>query len=146
MMNQSPGRIRRREPGSKVCDISRIALSYSDDRDQGMNARRERRREKREIVNPKKRKVSPERDSGEDEPDEGGKESKKKGAKPKKQKIPAGLALMHGFSATNVGKSRLTVSEPIYIVCIPLTTYCRWSIRDRLACFQKARHQPRPPP
>jgi hypothetical protein len=29
----------------------------------------------------------------------------------KKQKIPAGLALMHGFSSTSVGKSRLTVRK-----------------------------------
>ncbi|KAH9978079.1 hypothetical protein BGW80DRAFT_792564 [Lactifluus volemus] len=30
----------------------------------------------------------------------------------KKQKIPAGLALMHGFSSTSVGKSRLTMEPP----------------------------------
>jgi hypothetical protein len=29
----------------------------------------------------------------------------------KKQKIPAGLALMHGFSSTSVGKTRLTVRK-----------------------------------
>jgi hypothetical protein len=29
----------------------------------------------------------------------------------KKQKIPAGLALMHGFSSTSVGKCRLTVAK-----------------------------------
>jgi hypothetical protein len=29
----------------------------------------------------------------------------------KKQRIPAGLALMHGFSSASVGKSRLTVRE-----------------------------------
>lgn len=33
----------------------------------------------------------------------------KKKSKGRTPKIPAGLALMHGFSATNVGKSRLTV-------------------------------------
>jgi hypothetical protein len=27
----------------------------------------------------------------------------------KRQKLPAGLALMHGFSSASVGKSRLTV-------------------------------------
>jgi hypothetical protein len=39
-------------------------------------------------------------------------EKKGKGKKKeenKKPKIPAGLALMHGFSAPNVGKNRLTV-------------------------------------
>ncbi|KAI0002963.1 hypothetical protein BJV74DRAFT_563075 [Russula compacta] len=30
----------------------------------------------------------------------------------KKHKIPAGLALMHGFSSTSVGKSRLTIEPP----------------------------------
>jgi hypothetical protein len=29
----------------------------------------------------------------------------------KKQRIPAGLALMHGFSSASVGKSRLTVRK-----------------------------------
>ena len=29
----------------------------------------------------------------------------------KKQKLPAGLALMHGFSSASVGKSRLTVCK-----------------------------------
>lgn len=33
----------------------------------------------------------------------------KKGTKQRKPKIPAALALMHGFAATNVGKNRLTV-------------------------------------
>lgn len=31
--------------------------------------------------------------------------------KKKKHRIPAGLALMHGFSSTNVKKSRLTVRK-----------------------------------
>jgi hypothetical protein len=29
--------------------------------------------------------------------------------KEKKTKVPAGFALLHGFTATNVGKNRLTV-------------------------------------
>lgn len=46
-----------------------------------------------------------------------GEKENKKGTKnenneKKKHRIPAGLALMHGFSSTNVGKSRLTVREP----------------------------------
>ena len=34
-----------------------------------------------------------------------------KTSKTEKSKIPAGFALMHGFTATNVGKNRLTVSS-----------------------------------
>jgi hypothetical protein len=33
----------------------------------------------------------------------------------KKQKLPAGLALMHGFSSTSVGKSRLTVRKSSFV-------------------------------
>lgn len=29
-----------------------------------------------------------------------------------KQDLPAGLALMHGFSAKNIGRNRITVREP----------------------------------
>ena len=36
----------------------------------------------------------------------------------KKQRIPAGLALMHGFSSASVGKSRLTVREKSSMVGI----------------------------
>lgn len=46
---------------------------------------------KREIVKPK-------------DDSEAGKKKAKKG-----RSVPAGLALMHGFQATNVGKTRLTV-------------------------------------
>lgn len=47
----------------------------------------------------------------------------KKGAKngpneKKKQRIPAGLALMHGFSSASVGKSRLTVRKKLSMVRI----------------------------
>jgi hypothetical protein len=34
----------------------------------------------------------------------------------KKRKLPAGLALMHGFSSACVGKSRLTVRQGTSIV------------------------------
>jgi hypothetical protein len=45
----------------------------------------------------------------------GGKENKKDARDEpndkRKQRIPAGLALMHGFSSASVGKSRLTVRK-----------------------------------
>ncbi|KAH9894248.1 hypothetical protein C8Q73DRAFT_695021 [Cubamyces lactineus] len=73
--------------------------------------RRERRRAKKAIVDPEIKPV--ESDSGGDD-DEDREQAKarrgsKKAAKGKGLKMPAGLALMHGFSATNIGKNRLTV-------------------------------------
>lgn len=47
--------------------------------------------------------------SSRDEDDEGGKSKKKGKKKGKAKNLAAGLALMHGFSATNVGAGRLTV-------------------------------------
>jgi hypothetical protein len=76
----------------------------------GMTERRERKRVKRAIVRP---------DNSESDHDGGsvisqGKTTKKaKGKKGMKQTLFSGLAFMHGFSATNVGKNRLTVSNNI---------------------------------
>jgi hypothetical protein len=56
-------------------------------------------------MNPRKAKAST-RDEKENEND-----AKSGSVDKKKQKIPAGLALMHGFSSTSVGKSRLTVRK-----------------------------------
>ncbi|KAI9448330.1 hypothetical protein H4582DRAFT_80991 [Lactarius indigo] len=69
--------------------------------------RRERKREKRVIMNPR-----------EDEPSTTTRKERKDNAtsgptNKKKQKIPAGFALMHGFSSASVGKSRLTVEPPL---------------------------------
>ncbi|KAJ7638746.1 hypothetical protein FB45DRAFT_1054990 [Roridomyces roridus] len=67
--------------------------------------RRERKRAKRAIVQPK--------EPSEAETASSGKPKKKsKTAKEKKSKVPAGFALMHGFSARNVGKNRLTLKPP----------------------------------
>ncbi|PFH51448.1 hypothetical protein AMATHDRAFT_59234 [Amanita thiersii Skay4041] len=64
-----------------------------------MKDRRDRKRAKRAIIAP-----SVPRDSGDDGASD--KHPKKGG---RKKLIPAGFALMHGFSSTNVGKNRLTV-------------------------------------
>ncbi|KAH9045708.1 hypothetical protein EDB85DRAFT_1908035 [Lactarius pseudohatsudake] len=66
--------------------------------------RRERKREKREIMNPREKPRTTTRKEREDNATSGP-------TNKKKQKISAGFALMHGFSSANVGKSRLTV-EP----------------------------------
>ena len=71
----------------------------------GLADRRERKREKREIMNPReatKPSTTTRKHERKDNAASG------PGHK-KKQKIPAGFALMHGFSSANVGKNRLTV-------------------------------------
>lgn len=72
-----------------------------------LEQRRERRRAKKAIVEAKEVHVG-------DEPSAKGNKKKPK----KTGDISTGLALMHGFSATNVGPSRLTVSH-IYHLCLP---------------------------
>jgi len=69
----------------------------------GLTERRERKRAKREIMNP--REVKTGKGEKENKNDAHGSNDKKK------QKIPAGLALMHGFASVSVGKSRLTVRK-----------------------------------
>jgi hypothetical protein len=69
----------------------------------GLADRRERKREKREIMNP--REVTKPSTTTR----KGRKDDVTSGPANKKQKIPAGFALMHGFTSANVGKSRLTV-------------------------------------
>ncbi|KAH9999449.1 hypothetical protein BJV77DRAFT_959334 [Russula vinacea] len=68
-----------------------------------LTERRERKRARREIMNAR-------------EDTRGGKENKKDARDEpndkRKQRIPAGLALMHGFSSASVGKSRLTIEPP----------------------------------
>ncbi|KAJ7744515.1 hypothetical protein DFH07DRAFT_834592 [Mycena maculata] len=69
--------------------------------------RRERKRIKRAIVQPKEPSESDTASSnGKNKP------KKKTKAKGKKTTVPSGFALMHGFSATNVGKNRLTLKPP----------------------------------
>jgi hypothetical protein len=46
--------------------------------------------------------------------------TKKKGDKKDKSKSQASFALMHGFTATNVGKSRITVRGPYHIMLADL--------------------------
>jgi hypothetical protein len=71
----------------------------------GLTERRERKRAKREIMNAREVKTS----RGEKENTNDGYGSNDK----KKQKVPAGLALMHGFASISVGKSRLTVRKSL---------------------------------
>ncbi|KAF9055171.1 hypothetical protein BDZ89DRAFT_1055777 [Hymenopellis radicata] len=72
--------------------------------------RRERKRTKRAIVNPV------DKENGDDEEDDDISSKPKAKGKTrlasKKDKVPPGLALMHGFAASNVGKNRLTARLP----------------------------------
>ncbi|KAH9007117.1 hypothetical protein EDB86DRAFT_55783 [Lactarius hatsudake] len=68
--------------------------------------RRERRREKQEIMNPREKLRTTTRKERKDN-------ATSSPTNKKKQKISAGFALMHGFSSANVGKSRLTVEPPL---------------------------------
>lgn len=73
----------------------------------GLADRKERKRLKRAIVR-SPGVLSPFADNQkEDEPLQNPPAAKAKKKKP--APVPAGLALMHGFSSTNVGKNRLTV-------------------------------------
>ncbi|KAJ7904439.1 hypothetical protein B0H14DRAFT_2662872 [Mycena olivaceomarginata] len=83
---------RKRSSLRKRCPRNEGADS-DDDQVARLAERRERKRMKRAIVQPKEP----------SEPDT---------ASRKKPKVPAGLALMHGFTATNVGKNRITLKPP----------------------------------
>lgn len=73
----------------------------------GLAERRERRRAKKAIVDPKPDSLAS--SASDNESDSKRKRKETKAKKTKRLNIPAGLALMHGFSATNIGKNRLTV-------------------------------------
>lgn len=106
----------------------------------GLEERRERRRAKKAIVAPKP--PPSESDSGENAEPKRGEHTEKASKKSKKGKglnMPAGLALMHGFSATNIGKNRLTVSDDVSLMSITLITETRSSSTLLLACSTKER-------
>ncbi|KAI0771461.1 hypothetical protein BD413DRAFT_548710 [Trametes elegans] len=77
---------------------------------QRLAERRERRRAKKAIVDPRPKATE---NSSDEEPDSERRDTSRKASKKKNKglSVPAGLALMHGFSATNLGKKRLTVGD-----------------------------------
>ena len=82
--------------------------------------RRERRRRKKEIVDPKSYEELSSRSGRECNEINSGNPKSKNG---KKSKLPAGLALMHGFSAENIGKRRLTVRIHFLLLGTPCRSY-----------------------
>lgn len=75
--------------------------SVESEREALLAERRERRRAKKAIVDPKRDDLSEEGDQEE--------RGRKKRKEEKKTKLAAGLALMHGFSADNLGSGRITM-------------------------------------
>ncbi|KAL5487950.1 hypothetical protein ACEPAI_6058 [Sanghuangporus weigelae] len=92
---------------SKVDQKKRERSESDDEREERLAQRRDRRRHKKEITAPKAR------GGGEASSYEEEQESiipSPYTLKNKKSKLPAGLALLHGFSAENISKHRLTMA------------------------------------
>lgn len=98
--------------------LVRLALNatveWINDNDHiGLAERRERRRVKRAIVAPK---ALIDAASDEEDGSDSGAMKATKATKQRKKKstsLAAGLALMHGFTAKNIGKNRLTVCSSL---------------------------------
>jgi len=84
---------------------------------QGLAERRERRRERQEILHPKptagtsKRKRSSKLDESDEDAGNNQTQKGKKGKSKKGVKLPAGMALMQNFSAPNFASGRLTLAN-----------------------------------
>ncbi|KAJ6599137.1 hypothetical protein DFH09DRAFT_26190 [Mycena vulgaris] len=91
------------------CLTRKRGADLDSDEDQAgrLLERRERKRVKRAIVQPKE---ASEHDTTSSH--DNGKSKKRTKPKGKKIKVPSGFALMHGFTATNVGTNRLTLKPP----------------------------------
>ncbi|KAA1466188.1 hypothetical protein DENSPDRAFT_830944 [Dentipellis sp. KUC8613] len=81
--------------------------SSGDEHKQRLAERRERKRSRRAVTKPNE--DPPSERSDEEETVQPKKKRAKKASKKELSRVPAGLALMHGFSSTNVGKNRLTM-------------------------------------
>ncbi|KAG1755778.1 hypothetical protein EDB19DRAFT_1662901 [Suillus lakei] len=103
---RAPLNTAQRDPSKRKRKKAEIPFGSDDEREARLSERRERKRVKRDIVKPDTNiavHISP---PGANEMEDKKKVARKKG---KKQSGSAGLALLHGFSATNVGKNRLTL-------------------------------------
>lgn len=98
----------------------------------GLTERRERKRAKRSIIQPKE--VSVDEDKAENPICK-----KKTSKKDKQSKIPAAFALMHGFTATNVGKNRLTVRFVPLVLLLGLMAFCQLKPGPTAGVFGKGK-------
>ncbi|KAK2466156.1 hypothetical protein APHAL10511_001798 [Amanita phalloides] len=103
-IKDTTNKVDKRKGKSMSSQKKRVNESPSDSssRLERLKERREKKRAKRVIVEVPKS----DKENGAEESRETRKKSKK---------IPAGFALMHGFTTTNVGKGRLTVNPPATI-------------------------------
>jgi hypothetical protein len=85
-------------------NITLPKLIFTKERCLGLAERRQRKRVKRDII---KSPPNPDKENNDAGPKKANRKTGK-GAKTEKR-IQAGFALMHGLSATNVGRNRLTV-------------------------------------
>ncbi|KAG1820263.1 uncharacterized protein BJ212DRAFT_1013956 [Suillus subaureus] len=95
----------QRDPSKRKRKKTEVPFGSDEEHEARLSERRERKRVKRDIVKPDTNiavHISPPASEREDK-----KVTRKRG---QKHSGAAGLALLHGFSATNVGKNRLTVS------------------------------------
>ncbi|KAG2146753.1 hypothetical protein DEU56DRAFT_786235 [Suillus clintonianus] len=93
----------QRDPSKRKRKKAEVPSDSDEERQARLNERRERKRVKRDIVKPD---INIAVDSSPASKKEDKMVARKKG---KKHSGSAGLALLHGFSATNVGKNRLTL-------------------------------------
>jgi hypothetical protein len=111
----------------------------------GLAERRERKRAKRAITRPPRTTVH------EEERSPANQDKAKQKSKGKKQTLLGGLALLHGFTATNIGKNRLTVSAGVNLAFFPcsLTSVCcvvesprqSWCVQQRESLCKIASEQ-----
>ncbi|RDX53112.1 hypothetical protein OH76DRAFT_1480144 [Lentinus brumalis] len=101
-------RAKQKETQPKVAANKGRDGDIDQEHEHRLTERRERRRAKKAIIDPKP--APPESEHSDDEESAKGKPTKKAAKKGKGLNIPAGLALMHGFSAKNIGKNRLTLN------------------------------------
>ncbi|KIY73687.1 hypothetical protein CYLTODRAFT_191091 [Cylindrobasidium torrendii FP15055 ss-10] len=102
-----PAPKRRKPPALPPAKKQKLKEVPDDDHAARLAKRAQRRKDTRAITRP----IADEECNSDNAP------NKTKGSsnKPrKKDKIPPGLALMHGFSAANVGKGRLTVRRVVW--------------------------------
>lgn len=97
----------------------------------GLTERRESKRARHDIMNPRENRAG---SRGEKE---NKKDRKNELNDKKKHRIPAGLALMHGFSSTNVGKTRLTVRENSSIAKISFSQSRTDRTAAKFRCIQQ---------
>ncbi|KAI9001176.1 hypothetical protein BD414DRAFT_504985 [Trametes punicea] len=132
-------RIRRTNDKKRKASKSRDVDS-DEEHHSRLAQRRERRREKKAIVNPMPMRATQNLsdEDAEDRRSNIAKKTSKESKKSRGPRMPAGLALMHGFSATNVGRNRLTVRS-ITSITVATLTRAQMGLRQAVGVFNKGK-------